>query len=290
MKSVYKGGDRLSFFLHISYILLPSLFHSLFFSFIHDMTGRHHSYNNNNNTKIASPSFEIKQSMDLCNLYIKGIQPGMSSSELFNLFKPFGRIISAKVMQQDKEKRGFGFVSFSKSVESALAIISMNTEDMVVRFHEPKVPRKEHNFDQQLAFLSDSELAMHFYTRPLHNNNKMIPLSKSYMPAMSIPSTYFYYPSPYYPQQGMIYSTTTITNNVYPPQLINQDQIMKIKLLSMLNHVKKDMSSQEKDIVQQEISKFDLNEQYACINDINYFQEKIANILTVFYSDSHAKE
>ena len=65
---------------------------------------------------------------------------------------------------------------------------------------------------------------------------------------------------------------------------------MEIKLLSMLNYVKKDMSSQEKDIVQQEISKFDLNEQYACINDINYFQEKIANILTVFYSDSHAKE
>lgn len=288
MKSVYKGGYRLSFFfIYISYILLPSL--SLFFSFIHDMTGRHRSYNNNN-TKIASPSFEIKQSMDLCNLYIKGIQPGMSSSELFNLFKPFGRIISAKVMQQDKEKRGFGFVSFSKSVESALAIISMNTEDMVVRFHEPKVPRKEHDFDQQLAFLSDSELAMHFYTRALHNNNKMIPLSKSYTPAVSIPSTYFYYPSPYYLQQGMIYSTTAITNNIYPPQLINQDQIMKIKLLNMLNYIKKDMSSQEKDIVQQEISKFDLNEQYACINDINYFQEKIANILTVFYSDSHAKE
>lgn len=253
------------------------------------MTGHHRSYNNNN-TKIASPSFEIKQSMDLCNLYIKGIQPGMSSSELFNLFKPFGRISSAKVMQQDKEKRGFGFVSFSKSVESALAIISMNTEDMVVRFHEPKVPRKEHDFDQQLAFLSDSDLAVHFYTRALHNNNKMIPLRKSYMPAVSIPSTCFYYPSPYYPQQGMIYSTTTTTNNIYPPQLINQGQIMEIKLLSMLNYVKKDMSSQEKDIVQQEISKFDLNEQYACINDINYFQEKIANILTVFYSDSHAKE
>ncbi|KAF1805570.1 RNA recognition motif-containing protein, partial [Mucor lusitanicus] len=83
--------------------------------------------------------------MDLCNLYIKGIQPGMSSTDLFNLFKPFGRIISAKVMPQDKGKRGFGFVSYSKSVEAAHAILSMNqTDDMVVRFHEPKVPRKEH--------------------------------------------------------------------------------------------------------------------------------------------------
>ncbi|KAG2210790.1 hypothetical protein INT46_006860 [Mucor plumbeus] len=242
------------------------------------MTGRHRSYYNNNNnnnnninnnininnnyTKIvAIPRFEIKQSMDLCNLYIKGIQFGISSSELFNLFKPFGRIISAKVMQQDKEKRGFGFVSFSKSVEAALAMISMNTKDMVVRFHEPKVPRKEHDFDQQLAFLINSELAMHFYTRPLHNdnnnndnnnNNKMIPLSRSYMPAIPIPSTYFYYPSPYYHQQGMIYATTT--NNIYSPQLINQDQIIKVRLLDMLKYVKKDMSSQEKDIVQQAIS------------------------------------
>ncbi|CEP18172.1 hypothetical protein [Parasitella parasitica] len=253
------------------------------------MTGRRRSYNNH--AKIASPSFEIKPSMDLCNLYIKGIQSGISSTDLFNLFKPFGRIISAKVMPQDKEKQGFGFVSFSQSVEAAHAIISMNNDGILVRFHEPKVPRKEHNFDYQLALLSDSELARHFYTRAFQNNDssgsnksKMIPLSsKSYVPAIPIPSSYFYYLSPgYHHHYGMAYAS-------FPPPQLNQAQYMQVRLLDMLKYVNIDMSNQEKDIVLQQVAKFDLNEQYACMNDITYLQAKIASILTV-YSDSHAKE
>ncbi|KAL9549401.1 hypothetical protein MBANPS3_005223 [Mucor bainieri] len=258
-----------------------------------------------------SKNFEIKPSMDLCNLYIKGIQPGMSSTDLFNLFKPFGRIISAKVMPQDKGKRGFGFVSFSKSVEAAHAILSMNhTDDMVVRFHEPKVPRKEHNFDQQLAYLSDSELAMHFYTRPLDSNTKMMPLAtttnkSTYMstagmtaatvataaPAAAIP--YYYYPHPsslYYPHHHHHHhqhhpAMYALHASLQPPPL-TQDQYILMKLLDMLNYIKVDMSNQERDIVQHQLTQLDLNEQYACINNVDYFEQKIFNMLAV-YSDSH---
>lgn len=262
----------------------------------------HHRRSYNAHTKIATPSFEIKPSMDLCNLYIKGIQPGMSSTDLFNLFKPFGRIISAKVMQQDKGKKGFGFVSYSKSVEAAHAILSMNVDDMVVKFHEPKVPRKEHDFDQQLAYLSDSELAMHFYTRPLDSKNKMMPLvatnKSAYMPttttgiaaaatAAAVPYYYYHPPSLYYhhphPPPPHMYTSQL------PPQPLTQDQYTKMKLLDMLKYVNMDLSNQERDIVQQQLAQLDLSEQYACINDIQYFQEKITNMLTV-YSDSHGEK
>ncbi|OAD04531.1 hypothetical protein MUCCIDRAFT_161268 [Mucor lusitanicus CBS 277.49] len=200
-------------------------------------------------------------------------------------------------MPQDKGKRGFGFVSYSKSVEAAHAILSMNqTDDMVVRFHEPKVPRKEHNFEQQLAYLSDSELAMHFYTRPLDNSNsnKMMPLTTTnkatYMPtgmataaaaATAIPYYYYHHPHPslYYHHHPPMYAP-----HASPP--LTQDQYIQMKLLDMLNYIKIDMSNQEREIVQQQLTRLDLNEQYACINDALYFQQKISTMLAV-YSDSH---
>ncbi|KAK4518890.1 Rho GTPase protein rac1 [Mucor velutinosus] len=257
----------------------------------------HHRRSYNAQTKLATPSFEIKPTMDLCNLYIKGIQPGTTSTDLFNLFKPFGRIISAKVMPQDKGKQGFGFVSYSKSVEAAHAILSMNhTDDMVVRFHEPKVPRKEHNFDQQLAYLSDSELAMHFYTRPLHNNDKVMPLattnksaytSTGVAAAAAAAAATTAIPYYYYPHPSLYYHHPPMYAQHASPQLpFTQDQYIQMKLLDMLNYIKIDMSNQERGIVQQQLTQLDLNEQYACINNVQYFQQKISNMLAV-YSDSH---
>ncbi|CAO3617672.1 unnamed protein product [Mucor fragilis] len=195
-------------------------------------------------------------------------------------------------MPQDKGKRGFGFVSYSKSVEAAHAILSMNeTDDMVVRFHEPKVPRKEHDFDQQLAYLSDSELAMHFYTRPLHNNNKMTPLAPTNKlngmataaavaaAAAAIPYYYYPHPSLYYHHHPPMYAQ-------HASLPFTQDQYIQMQLLDMLNYIKLDMSNQERDIVQQQLNRLDLNEQYACINDLQYFQQKISSMLAA-YSDSH---
>ncbi|KAI7847941.1 hypothetical protein BDC45DRAFT_451074, partial [Circinella umbellata] len=66
--------------------------------------------------------------MDLCNIYIKHIDPSIKSTELFNLFKPFGRIISARVMEDPStgNSRGFGFVSYSHPTEAAAALIEMD--------------------------------------------------------------------------------------------------------------------------------------------------------------------
>lgn len=62
-----------------------------------------------------------------------------------------------------------------------------------------------------------------------------------------------------------------------------------MKLLDMLKYVNMALSNQERDIVQQQLAQLDLNEQYACINDIKYFQEKVTTMLAV-YSDSHGEK
>lgn len=234
--------------------------------------------------KLKNPSFEIKTSMDLCNLYIKGLKPGLTSSDLFNLFEPFGRIISAKVMEDNTgaTKAGFGFVSFSSSLEAAKALTELYVEPekkkndakekknssnfvMNVRFHEPRVPRPEHHFDQQLNLLSNSTLGAHFYTR---QKNKIVSLqpvqddslftttssytttsamtsptspsfftptaminSNSVNSAISTsptPSSYFYYHYPSYwtDQQGVIYTTTDLISSSPPPSDSQMPEIL----------------------------------------------------------------
>ncbi|KAG2225098.1 hypothetical protein INT45_011780 [Circinella minor] len=144
---------------------------------------------------------ELKPAMDLCNIYIKHIDPSIKSTELFNLFKPFGRIISARVMEDPStgSSRGFGFVSYSHPTEAAEALIEMDGytgpdsnkvenpissstsgnndgneqksteainewigEPMSVRFHEPRVPRPERDYQQQVLKLFQSHLSPHF--------------------------------------------------------------------------------------------------------------------------------
>ena len=200
--------------------------------------------------KLRQPNFELRPSMDLCNLYIKGIKPGLTSAELFTMFKPFGRIISAKVMEDRHSscKAGFGFVSYSSSVEAAKAIIEMYVETpkkegdeeqkdpiMTVRFHEPKVVRPEHNYSQQLELLSNSPWCAHFYTRqqqkqvPLQptEHHPISPGSSSYPPFMDpsshsyfptgnvhINASYYYYPPYWTDHHGVIYA-----NYVGPPPM-----------------------------------------------------------------------
>ncbi|KAG2229009.1 hypothetical protein INT48_008682 [Thamnidium elegans] len=173
------------------------------------------------------PSFEIKPSMDLCNLYVKGIQPGSTSTDLFNLFKPFGRIISAKVMESNTGAAGFGFVSYSSSIEAAKALVSMNTEDeikkkspiMIVRFHEPRVSRLEHNYNYQVGLLSCSALYNHFYIRKGQN---VVPLKKvgSVVHVLVTPFVHvhhqpYYYYTPYWTHQDM--ACTNFTGPVLSP-------------------------------------------------------------------------
>lgn len=219
--------------------------------------------------KLKRPSFEIKSTMDLCNLYVKGIKPGLTSTELFNLFEPYGRIISAKVMEANTggAQTGFGFVSFSSSTEAAKALVEINSKEpqdddeksfpvMVVRFHEPKVPRLEHNFNHQLSLLSYSSLCSHFFTRKIqkiiplkpikeeslvsNNMNHYSPVLSSSIPPLSHYSgafgnmshdshhPYYYYPS-YWTHQGVVYTNFINPAHSYPipPQNQNSNNTTK---------------------------------------------------------------
>jgi hypothetical protein len=88
--------------------------------------------------------------IDFTNLYIKNLDLNVKSSDLFNLFRKFGRIISARVMNnaQTGVSKGFGFVSFSKAEEAFMALQEMNgklvlSKHIIVAYHEPKKPRSE---------------------------------------------------------------------------------------------------------------------------------------------------
>ncbi|KAI8369458.1 uncharacterized protein BYT42DRAFT_648134 [Radiomyces spectabilis] len=171
------------------------------------------------------PCFELRPSMDLCNLYVKHVDSSTTSAQLFNLFEPYGRIISARVMEDTTTGRskGFGFVSFSHPVEAASALIDMHRRNerresslqdkkssratVIVRFHEPKVARTEHDFFQQMAVLAASPLRNHFYTsaplmtpspslKPVHCVIPSSSLNPHPLPYASLPTSYYTCVSP----------------------------------------------------------------------------------------------
>lgn len=88
--------------------------------------------------------------VDYMNLYVKNLDPTVDNTDLFNIFRKFGRIVSARVMSnpQNGQSKGYGFVSFGKPEEAALAKQEMDghhfrTKPMIVAYHEPKKPRQE---------------------------------------------------------------------------------------------------------------------------------------------------
>lgn len=87
--------------------------------------------------------------IDPCNLFIKNLDPSIDSNFLFNLFKEFGRIVSARVMRDDRGiSREFGFVSYRFPGDAERALRTMNqtthgSKQMIVRLHEPKIFRQE---------------------------------------------------------------------------------------------------------------------------------------------------
>lgn len=84
------------------------------------------------------------------NLYVKNLDPTVDNNDLFNIFRKYGRIVSARVMTNPHtgQSKGYGFVSFSKPEEANLALNEMDgvqyrSKPMVVAYHEPKKPRQE---------------------------------------------------------------------------------------------------------------------------------------------------
>ncbi|KAJ8659046.1 hypothetical protein O0I10_005084 [Lichtheimia ornata] len=90
--------------------------------------------------------------VDYMNLYIKNLEPHINNDALFQLFKKFGRIVSARVMSNPAtgQSKGYGFVSYDKAEEAAAALQEMNgkipphgVKPLIVAYHEPKKPRQE---------------------------------------------------------------------------------------------------------------------------------------------------
>lgn len=86
--------------------------------------------------------------IDPCNLFCKNLCPSIDSSDLYEIFKPYGRIVSARVMREGGKSREFGFVSFTNAEDAARALHAVNGQHIgskviMVRLHEPKKVRQE---------------------------------------------------------------------------------------------------------------------------------------------------
>ncbi|GAA5890483.1 hypothetical protein JCM5296_005059 [Sporobolomyces johnsonii] len=87
--------------------------------------------------------------IDPCNLFIKSLDPSISSQDLYNEFHAFGEIVSARVMRDERTGRSkeFGFVSYREPEQAALALRTMDGKRVkekfiTVRLHEPKKLRE----------------------------------------------------------------------------------------------------------------------------------------------------
>lgn len=65
------------------------------------------------------------------NVYIKNFGEEMDDEKLHQMFEPFGKIISAKVMSgYDGKIKGFGFVSFEEPTAAEKAVTEMNNQEI----------------------------------------------------------------------------------------------------------------------------------------------------------------
>lgn len=83
--------------------------------------------------------------IDYTNLYIKNLDPEVTSHDLFKKFRFYGKIISARVMKDTITgvSKGYGFVSFTHMDEANEALQQMNgalvnSKHIVVTFHTHK--------------------------------------------------------------------------------------------------------------------------------------------------------
>ncbi|ORZ13481.1 hypothetical protein BCR42DRAFT_492888 [Absidia repens] len=97
-----------------------------------------------NPDKSSDPNY-----VDDTNLYVKNLDPKVTNNELFSAFRPFGRIVSARVMTNpaNNQSKGYGFVSYGRSDEARAALEQMNgklfyQKPLMVSFHAPKKPRQ----------------------------------------------------------------------------------------------------------------------------------------------------
>ncbi|KAI7862928.1 hypothetical protein BDF14DRAFT_1848912 [Spinellus fusiger] len=112
--------------------------------------------------------------VDYLNLYIKNLDPMITSDNLRELFGRFGRIVSARVMSNPTthQSKGYGFVSYGRSEEASAALQEMHntmvgSKPLIVSYHEPKRPRQEKSIVG-----STSPNPMHFGSNPMAVQNE----------------------------------------------------------------------------------------------------------------------
>ncbi|RCH80308.1 hypothetical protein CU098_004128 [Rhizopus stolonifer] len=90
---------------------------------------------------------DVVAMIDYTNLYIKNLDPEVTSYDLFKKFRVYGKIISARVMKDTLTgvSKGYGFVSYTTMEEANEALQQMNgalvnSKNIVVSFHTHKKP------------------------------------------------------------------------------------------------------------------------------------------------------
>jgi len=92
------------------------------------------------------------------NLYIKNIEDEIDEDRLKKEFSAFGNVLSHKIMSENGNSKGFGFVSFGSQEEAARAIQEMSgkvmpgcSKPLYVAVHEPKEVRRAKLATQRLV-------------------------------------------------------------------------------------------------------------------------------------------
>jgi RNA recognition motif-containing protein len=70
------------------------------------------------------------------NIYVGNLNWGMTSDDLYNLFSPFGEVVSAKIVTDkfnNNRSKGFGFVEMSDDEAARTAISQLNETEITGR-------------------------------------------------------------------------------------------------------------------------------------------------------------
>lgn len=101
--------------------------------------------------------------VDPRNLFIKNLEPSLSHSDLFEAFRKFGHIVSARVkLDDDGNSLGFGFVMFSEEpsatrAKAALDRTVLGSKKIAVSVHEPRDLRRAKMADRYAEFEQRNE-------------------------------------------------------------------------------------------------------------------------------------
>lgn len=124
--------------------------------------------------------------IDKMNLYVKNLDPKINNQDLNQLFRKYGKIISARVMTNPTtgQSKGYGFVSFSKPEEAEAAKDEMNgyivgSRALTVAYHEPKKARANNNNNNNMNNHNNNYQQPQQYQQYQQYQQQQLPLQQS---------------------------------------------------------------------------------------------------------------